>query len=50
MDIKNFHSYQISYLDKKIKEIKIHIILNFLVHCTGYRLVTIKKDNNYIFF
>ena len=33
----NYHNYKFSYLDKKKK--KNHIMLNFLVRCTDYRLV-----------
>ncbi len=33
--INNYYNYQILYLDKN----KNHIMLNFLLYCTGYQLV-----------
>ena len=48
MPFKNYHNYQFLFLDKKKKEKKNHIMLNFLVCCTGYRLVVNgeKKKNH----
>ena len=32
MLINNYHNYQISYLDKKLKDIKNHIMFNFIFY------------------
>ena len=47
MLINNHYNHQILYLEKEKKEKKKnHIILNFLIYCTGYRLVTYKSKTD----
>jgi hypothetical protein len=45
MSFNKYHDYQFLFLDKKKREKKNHIMLNFPMLCTGYRLVKIVMES-----